>query len=361
MRILHVINNLKREGAQKLLIDIVSNELNRENEIDIVLLENKNDFEDAIASHNNIKVIVSVYGKYSLGNFRTIYSLIKKKNYNVMHSHLFPANYYCAFVAPFFKKVTNITTEHSTNNRRRNKLIFRIIESFLYKSYDIIIGISDATTHKLKSFLFFKNNILTVNNGIDFTKIESIKNEQSKDLERIKELKKEGFFILIMIARFTSLKNHKIVIEALNILDKNFHLVLIGEGETYEEINNNIKTYNLCNRIHFLGIQENIFPFLKQADISIIPSLWEGFGLVAIESMACGIPTIVSDVDGLSNIVENGALKFNVNKASDLKEKIMTLYNSDELKNELKEKGLLISKKYNITNTIKAYQSIYNS
>jgi glycosyltransferase involved in cell wall biosynthesis len=358
MKVLHVINNLKREGAQKLLLDIITHDLNKDHELHLFLLESDNQFESLLKNHRNIKIVRIGVKKNSLKNFTDLFNIIREENYNVIHSHLFPSNYYCSIIKFLFPKKKFITTEHSTNNKRRNRLLFRVIETFLYSNYNVIICISEPAKTSLENHLYFSKNIITISNGINFNnvKIDSITN--SKEIKYLKKLK-NNYYLLFMIARFTPVKNHNIVINCLDKLNSDIHLVLIGDGIIINEIKTKVRQLKLDDRVHFMGSQENIFELLYYADISIIASKWEGFGLVAIESMACGVPTIVSNVMGLSNIVENGALKFDPQNSNELAEKIKLIKNSNNLKINLIKNGKDIAQKFNIEKTIKEYQIIY--
>ena len=84
-------------------------------------------------------------------------------------------------------------------------------------------------------------------------------------------------------------------------------LIIVGEGPLKQSLMNKVIRLGLQNRIHFMGFvdQETLVAIYRSADVFVIPSLYEPFGIVALEAMASGVPVVSSDVGGLSEIVEN--------------------------------------------------------
>ena len=118
-----------------------------------------------------------------------------------------------------------------------------------------------------------------------------------------------GDILLCMIGSFTEQKNHIFAMEILKMLPSYFKLILVGEGILLETIKKYAEEHKLCGRVFFLGFRNDIGSIMKSSDMVIIPSKWEGFGLIAVEAMACGIPIICSDVPGLSEVVSDVAIK----------------------------------------------------
>src|SRR5699024_9391685 len=103
------------------------------------------------------------------------------------------------------------------------------------------------------------------------------------------------------------------MIEALSKLDDRYKLLLIGEGPLLSQIQEKVKKMKLEKRVLFLGFRKDIPEVMHTVDLIVIPSKWEGFGLIAAEAMACGIPIVASDVMGLSDVVADCGLKCDCN------------------------------------------------
>jgi glycosyltransferase involved in cell wall biosynthesis len=92
----------------------------------------------------------------------------------------------------------------------------------------------------------------------------------------------------------------------ISLEDSTAHLCLIGKGPLEGEINAFRSQNNLKNKIHLLGFRNDIVNIMKSIDILVLPSLWEGFGIVLIEAMAAAKPAIVTDTSSMPEIVVDG-------------------------------------------------------
>ena len=80
-------------------------------------------------------------------------------------------------------------------------------------------------------------------------------------------------------------------------------LTIVGDGPLRTHLEEQARTYRIADRIQFLGFRRDLPDLLASADIEVVPSRWEGFGLAAIEASACGLPIIASSVGGLQEAV----------------------------------------------------------
>ena len=93
-------------------------------------------------------------------------------------------------------------------------------------------------------------------------------------------------------------------------LPVNFKLILVGEGPLKNSSQMLVQELCLKDRVFFLGNRDDVERIFKTADLSVLSSHWEGFGLVAVEGMAAGKPVIASNVSGLSEIVSGAGVLF---------------------------------------------------
>lgn len=360
MKILHIINNLGTGGAERLLSDLVPL-LDKEKDIEVEILVlnlDKSLFTEKL-EHNNIKIYNLDTKLKSIKNIFKLTKLIKLNHYNVIHAHLFPTLYYVAFasLANTNKNTKFYYTEHSTNNKRRNKQIFRLVEKFVYSRYDKIICISDSVESNLNNWIDnVKNKTRIIHNGIS---IENFVNAEKICLHNELGINCKKSNVLCMIGRFNDAKDHKTLIDAFSMLEEQNYLLLIGEGNTQDYYKQYVNKLNLTDRVFFLNNRNDVPNILKSIDLFILSSHWEGFGLVAIEAMASKVPVIVSNVDGMKQIVDNGAVLFNKNDVHDLKIKIEEVLNSENLRKNLIEKGSIRAKTFSLDYTAKRYLDLY--
>ena len=168
-----------------------------------------------------------------------------------------------------------------------------------------------------------------------------------------------------MVASFRKQKNHKTLIKALSNLNSNYTLSLVGEGDNLENIKSLTKELNLEKRVHFLGFRNDIAELYRNHDIFVLSSHSEGFGLVAVEAMASGLPVIASNVDGLREVVDGAGLLFEPKNEIELAKQIQKVATNNELKNRMINDGLVKAKNYDIKNlknkTLKLYKNILSN
>lgn len=360
MKILYVIPSLNLGGAETLVYSIAK-ELKENIDISIYVLKSSHSYLEVELKNLGIKIIESKSGKnVSFGNIKELLKL--SKEYDIVHTHLSYAQYYGALITLFNRKSIFITTEHSTNNKRRKGILFKGLDYFVYGRYKKIIAISRGAKKALEIWQpKMKNKIVLLENGIDLRKFKEYK--LSKE-----ELKKEGYLEifnkenknLLMVGSFRKEKDQKTLIEALSMLGNEYRVILAGDGELREYLKDLSRKLGVEDRVEFLGKREDVPNLMNLANVFILSSNWEGFGLVAIESMACGTPVIASEVEGLSEVVGNSALLFEKNKADDLKNKIDMIFNEEGLYEKLKSSGKERCKRYDIKNKAKEHLKLYS-
>ena len=161
-----------------------------------------------------------------------------------------------------------------------------------------------------------------------------------------------------MVAGFREQKDHETVIRAIKLLPAEYKLLLVGDGVRRTTIEEYISSLQLNDRVKLLGVRTDVYSLIKMSDFSVLSSHWEGFGLAAAEAMACGVPTIASNVDGLSSVVENGGILFEKGNIDDLKNKILMLEN-DEVYKHYSKLGIEKAKQYDIKLMINKLQDLY--
>ena len=119
------------------------------------------------------------------------------------------------------------------------------------------------------------------------------------------------------------------------------------------------KQLGLTNRIYFIGHHNNVAGILKGCKIGVLSTQWDGFGLVAVEYMASGIPAVCSNVEGLRDVVGNGSLLFNPGNVNELASLLNKLLNNTEFYNSMKSYCTNNAKKYSVKLMAQKYISLY--
>ena len=360
MRILFVSDLLSYGGASKLIYDLLPRMVRLGHFCELLILTDKNSkYIDELTESGVSVHVVPNNVQSKTGRIRYIKRFITQNNYDVVHANLFPVIYYCSIAKRLsgksFPKL--VMTEHSTDNKRRHKAFLRPLERFIYKNYDHIISISDKTQENLCGWLKLKDNskFSVIHNGID---IDRFKSAECLNREAVITNPASDDILLLTVGSFTRQKNHLKLLEAIALLPDNFKLILCGEGPLKDEIIEKINSLDIVNRVDLLGFRKDIDRIMHTADILVIPSIWEGFGLIAAEGMACGIPMAVSDVPGLSEVVGDAGIKFDPDSAESIKTAIIEA--SDKTKSyELSAKGQNRVLLYDINNVVREYIEVY--
>ena len=189
-----------------------------------------------------------------------------------------------------------VYTLHSTyrNYPFHNKL-FSFCASLLSK--DVVCVSKTSFKYYPNILKRFKGHRATyIQNGVDTERIENVKANVINDNRP---------FTMIYVARLVALKRHYILLEALKRLPC-VRLLLIGIGPLESDLKNRVKELGLENQVLFLGLKtrEEVYRTLKESDLYVSSSSYEGLPVGVLEAMACGTPCLVSDIEQHAEIAE---------------------------------------------------------
>lgn len=356
MKILHVINSLLIGGAEKLLVDELPI-MARQEHIELLVLNGKNSpFMEKIKKQGILINEINTWG--GIYNPVNIFYLRKYiKQFDIIHVHLFPSQYWVSIAKFLFGgRAQIVTTEHSTSNKRFNHRWTTWIDGCIYKQYQYIFCISEGVRRAMEAHLNGKQNkaLVVVPNGIDTKRFVSAEPISRKELN----LTDKDVFIL-QVARFGEQKDQDCLIRALTYLPDNYVAVFAGDGDRLKVCQQLARQLNVINRCRFLGNRTDIPNLWSSADIGVMSSHWEGFGLSAVECMASGKPILVSDVEGLREVVGNGELCFPAGDAKSLAQKVRQLMANPDKYKALSEHCYQQAQKFDIHSTISLYLEYY--
>lgn len=323
MKVLHVINSLAAGGAEKLVVEIANYLAENNINTSVFTFQSKNNFFVNGLS-DKVKYKANKTGSFfSIMNFISLVKLIKK--HDVIHVHLFPSFYIVGLLALFFSNKKFIYTEHNTYNRRRNWK-YKFIEHFMYSKYTYITCISKGSKSNLVSWIGNQQKIKLIYN---FVNLDALFN--AKKYTKIELGFNEADKLIVMVGSFSgNQKDQKTLINTLFLLPKHFKLLLIGDGDLRGKNEEFVLNSGLINRVHFLGNRADVYNILKACDYGVLSSNWEGFGLVALEYMACGLPSLGSNVEGLNEIIADKNCLFEVGDSKKIAHILLSIDNDNK-------------------------------
>ena len=345
MKILHIISSLEIGGAQRLLSDLLP--IQKQQGLDVSLLVLKTEETDFTRKVQKAGVPIISLNVKSFRNPMIALKIRKIiKQYDVVHAHLVHSLYLCSLAARGLT-VKLVYTEHSTSNNRRGRWFMRPIEKFIYSRYAKLIGISQQTQDMLQEWLQSKDErFVVINNGVDTQRFASIKKTVIPKS-------------LIMVSRFASSKDQETVIRAMRNIDSEAIVRFVGNGENLEHCKHVAKECGVEDRVHFLGARSDVAELISESYIGIQSSNWEGFGLTAVEIMACGKPVIASNVDGLKQVVDGAGIIFEKGNSENLAENIKRLLENKDFYDVVSERCRKRALKYDINNMANQYSDVY--
>ncbi|MGX7092021.1 glycosyltransferase family 4 protein [Hutsoniella sourekii] len=232
---------------------------------------------------------------------------LTRKNYDIVHCHSPIGSVICRLA---FKDTNTkvIYTAHGFHFFKgaplKNWILYYPIERLFAKYTDLLITINDEDYQFAKKKLSNVTDVEKINGiGIDIMKF-SKKSLMTRMFLRNYRIY-ETDCVIISVGQLSSRKNHSSIINAIHRLN-NPHLkyLIIGEGELRSKLETLIKELNLEEQVFLLGYRENIAEYLSVSDIFAFPSLQEGLPVALMEAMAVGLPCIVSNIRGNSDLID---------------------------------------------------------
>jgi 1,4-alpha-glucan branching enzyme len=281
----------------------------------------------------------------NLAMVQYINKFARKQDFDIIHAH----DWLVGVAASALKRSLQIpllatihATEHGRNNGIHSELQYEINQKEWELTYeaDHVIVCSEYMQNELESIFSIPSEKLSIiANGVDF---ELIKPKSSSN-----SIQPNDAFTIFSVGRMVREKGYQTVINAAAMLKErnvNIRFVIAGKGPMLETYRNQVRERQLESHVWFLGFisDEERNDWFARCDATIFPSLYEPFGIVALEGLAAGKATIVSDTGGLSGIIrhEENGVKFYPGNEESLVTQVLYLYNHPIVREALATQGL---------------------
>jgi glycosyltransferase involved in cell wall biosynthesis len=338
MKILVIINNLTKGGAEKMVVQTISEFQKRGLQAEILQLSAKYshpDYQEAVVKAGAVLHDLGCNSVYSFSIIRKLRKFVKNRQYDLVQVHLFPAQYWAAFALRSLRTPL-VFTEHSTFNRRWGKFYFRYLDLLTYNKYTSIIAITDDVKQALTNWIpAIGNKVVVINNGINIQAFSDCPVSNRNLLLAELGIADSSARLLLMTARFEWPKKHQVLIQALRRLPADVHLLFAGDGSFQPALEKQAAEAGLQNRVHFLGFRADAPSLMKTADINILSTDFEGLSTVTVEALAAGKPFLGSDVTGINNVIPDKRFLFEAGNEQELIDKIKAILSGKDLAAEM--------------------------
>lgn len=274
--------------------------------------------------------------------------IAKGEKFDVIHAH----DWLVAYAAKTLKNSYDlplVSTIHATEAGRNGGIhdeVQRYINDtewmLTYESAEVIVNSKFMKNDLQRLFGLPYEKINVVANGINSTAYSGVE----KDYDFRRQYAADNEKIILFMGRLVYEKGVQHLISAMPKILENYHdakLVIAGKGGMLDELKAQVEAMGLGQKVYFTGYlnAKQVSKMYKCADISVFPSTYEPFGIVALEAMLAGIPTVVSDVGGLNEIVEHGVdgMKSYAGNPNSLADSILALLFNPQLCDTIAKKA----------------------
>jgi len=287
---------------------------------------------------NPLKFIISLFVL-----LKDLLGFIKEHRIQIIQSHLGDANK-LGIILGKLTAIPVFPTIHNTMafvDQRRDwdlrRFLFRATNAVVYRIANHIVAVSQEIKQIiLKEFRLKESKVLVIKNGIVFDDSSFGECNFKKKL-----LLMPNTIKLIAVGSLTYQKAFEVLVytaeELLNQGFDNFHVLIAGDGIERGNLEDLIEKLGLQDRVKLLGIRDDVINLLKNSDMFIMPSRYEGLSISMIEAMACGLPIVASNAPGLwlyINHEQNGLL-FPVGDHKALAKSILRVVNDKSLRTRI--------------------------
>lgn len=302
------------------------------------------------------------YAPYDLSLANKMAQVAKMQKLDVLHVHYALPHGVCAFLAKQLAGDTlkTVTTLHGTDITvlAQDESIRDMIRLAINQS-DAITAVSDDLIKETRQLLHIEKQIDRIYNFVD----ERVYYPRNGQAQR-KDFAREHEKIMLHISNFRPVKR---VLDVLDIFHEVVNkipakLLLIGDGPDLSKVQWKVEQLGLHDHVIYLGKQDDVAQIISVADLLLLPSEKESFGLVALEAMACGVPTIGSNTGGIPEVVAHGETGYlsPVGEISEMAQHAIKLLTDPKLYQHFSDAGITRAiQKFNIEHIGKQYEEIY--
>lgn len=352
MKIVHVITAFGIGGAEKLLLNVVNRQV-ISHEVHLIYLKPINDLVSEVDSR--------VFVKHIPVSFSTIKDLsiyYHKVKADVIHTHLGHADIMGIWAAKK-TKAKLFSTIHSTSFKGNSALdnLYFSFYRFLFKRFND------------------RWNLISISKSVEQIVIKKITRVNQNNYVLHNAIPDVGYFdrahnkivSILFVGRLTKAKSIDTLLKAVCHLKKknkdlNFRVTIVGEGHLKRKLLKLTHKLKVEDIVTFTGKRKNVNEFYKKSDIFILPSIWEGFGIVILEAFSAKLAVIASAIEGPEELIQDNinGLLFNPQNFIQLAEKMELLIENKTLRESLAKEGYnTFTEDFHIESYVKKLEELY--
>ncbi len=304
------------------------------------------------------------YPPYETALASTMVDVIKNNDLDLLHVHYAIPHASAAYMAKRIlekqgKQIPVVTTLHGTDITLvgRDKTYAPVV-AFSINQSDGITAVSENLRDETYKVFRIEKEIQVIYNFVDVNRFSR------KPIDAFKKvIAPNGERILLHASNFRKIKRVEDVVKIFHQVNQKIpsKLLFVGDGperQTTEELS---RTLGVYDNVRFVGKQEQMEDILAIADLFLLTSEYESFGLAALEAMAAGVPVVSTNAGGLGEIMIPGETGFmaDVGDVETMSHQAMDILKKDDVLKKFKTHAAAHAKKYDISNIIPQYEQLY--
>lgn len=305
------------------------------------------------------------YPPYDLALANQMASMIEYEGIDVLHVHYAIPHATSAYLAKQIlgekaAHIPIITTLHGTDiTLVGSDASYKNVVDFSINQSDGVTAVSEYLKVETYNRFDIKKDIRVIPNFIDLNRFKKSNKSHFK-----KAICPEGEKVVVHVSNFREVKR---VPEVVSVFDRILEngikakLLLVGDGPDRQRAERRCRELKICEHVRFLGKQENVEEILSIADLFLIPSGSETFGLAALEAMSCSVPVISSNIGGLPEVNVHGETGYlcDLDDVDCMAKYSVEILRNEELHKELSEKARKQAETFEMSKIVTTYEDYY--
>ena len=372
MIIFHLITSIDNGGAENHLASLVKEQA-KNNEVFVIYLRGNNYWKKKLEDNKikvyrfNLEKLFNIFGLIAV--ILKICNLIKTFKPNILHAHLSSMELIGAILKLIFKdQFKLVVTKHldsfffEASYGQNNFFKGLFIDKFIFNKADKIICISNQIKkYFLKRINISKKKIYIVYYGLNTS---DLKKKRGFSLSKIELNQLKNTFTICCIARHVKQKSIDFLIKSFSEFKKKNYkskLILIGNGPETKKLKILAKKLNIIDHIIWINYVENVLRILKISNVFVLPSKYEGFGLVLLEAMYAKVPIIATKVSAIPEVIRDdwNGLLIKHGSVKDFQKKLEIIKKNKNNLKFIKNSQKTLIQKFNFNRMILETSKIY--
>lgn len=355
-RVLQLVTDLDVGGAPLIVKQLAQGLSDSGYEVMVVGLGGEGAVGDELRGRSIETHFLNASGVCDVRIFAKLARLIGRFGPDILHSHLVHANVVGRIVGGLMGVGGIIATIHTAEQGKQWHLT---AENLTCRLSDITVCVSPSVRQHTQRYSQVPSEKLRViANGINYHRFAHADPADPAELGLAPDKT-----TLIFVGRLDAVKNIDMLLRVVERLGDrhNLQCLIVGQGPQHQHLEKLSQQLGIADRVRFIGLRGDVERLLKAADIMIMPSRWEGFGMSALEAMASGVPVVASRTPGLADLIEHEqtGLLVDANNLEGFCQTVEKLIVDKDLARRLSQNAQKYAKDFTIQKMVNSYIRLY--